>query len=203
MIDQETSISFNIKLFRQGDEQEFRRVFDLYYNLFYLFAYNMIKTQAEAKDIATDGFIKLWKSCSKFKSLMNIKAFLFVVTKNACLDHLRQIKKHDKACKEIWYLSENERQVESHVENEMIDAEMFDHLHQEIESLPERCKEVFKLLFYEGLSTGEIAAQLNMNLQTVLNQKTRAVNKLKSTMITQFLLRKAGIFVMMGIILSI
>ena len=62
----------------------------------------------------------------------------------------------------------------------MTQSRLFELLLDEIELLPPGCKEVFKLSYLEEKSTRQIAEKLKIATQTVLNQKTRARNRLKA-----------------------
>lgn len=169
----------NIQSFREGDHQEFRNVFNLFYDRMFLFAQNLIKKQAEAKDIATESFIKLWKLHQNFETQENIKAFLYVTTRNACLDHFRSLQLERMAQKELRHSPDSDKGIE----NAILDAEIFTELVLQIEDLPSRCKAVSKAIYFENLGTAEIAAKLGMTPQNVLNQKARAVQKLRSGLI--------------------
>ncbi len=176
---------FSIDLFCKGDMQEYNYVFELYYDTMYLFAYNMIRTQGEAKDIATESFIKLWKLHSNFENLGNIKAFLYVTTRNACIDYLRFLQKQRAAQREIFYLLDKDK--EETPKNEMIDAEVFKKLSQQIEALPPKCKEVFKLIYFHNFSTAQIAKKMAITQRNVLNQKARGIQLLQSALFSRTL----------------
>lgn len=186
-----SSDNFAIDQFRRGEKHAFNDAFNRYYDSMYLFANNLIRAEQEAKDIATESFIKLWKLHPNFESLANIKAFLFVTTRNACLDYLRSLQKQRIAQKEIYYLLDKEHRID----NEQIDAEVFAHLMRKIEDLPHRCKEVFKLFYFHHLRTSDIATQLNMNPQTVLNQKTRAIHILRSALFKKTVMQAVSLLI--------
>ena len=84
---------FSIDRFRAGSLDDFQCVYELYYDTMYVFAYNLIHNEAEAQDMTTETFIKLWRLHANFESLNNIKAFLYVTNRNACLDALRFLQK--------------------------------------------------------------------------------------------------------------
>lgn len=77
------------------------------------------------------------------------------------------------------YLSGDETQQEDVLAGEMIRVEVLSEILREIERLPKKCREIFKLIFIEGLSTEEIARQMGIAPQTVRTQKARAIQLLK------------------------
>lgn len=60
----------------------------------------------------------------------------------------------------------------------MITAEMVTKIHKAIQSLPPKCKMIFKLIKEEGLKYKEVAALLNLSVKTVENQMTLALKKI-------------------------
>ncbi|RYE48364.1 MAG: sigma-70 family RNA polymerase sigma factor, partial [Sphingobacteriales bacterium] len=79
---------------------------------------------------------------------------------------------------------------------EIIDTEIVDILAREIESLPEKCREVFKLIYLGGKSTEQIAAELSLNVQTVRNHKTRAVELLRAQFLKKGLSASLQLFLL-------
>jgi RNA polymerase sigma-70 factor (ECF subfamily) len=176
---------FSIDRFRQGSRVDFRCVYESYYDAMYTFAYNLIRNEAEAQDITTDTFVKLWRLHANFESINNIKAFLYVTNRNACLDALRFLQKQRTVHKEVLYLIGQEG---GDIKNEMIDAEVFSELNQKIESLPDKCRKIFKLIYFNNLSTSEVAEEMGISNQNVLNQKARAIHLLRSGLLHKALL---------------
>jgi RNA polymerase sigma-70 factor (ECF subfamily) len=162
--------------FKTGDESALKDVFDRYGGSLFFFAKNIIDNKEEAEDIVAESFIKLWRQRETFVEQRNIKAYLYVITRNACLNHLKHIKRKNSSHKELMYL-ENEGHEE--VMNRVIHAELMKIVQDEIEKLPELAKKIFKLTFVEGLKPDEIALQLSMPTQNVRNNKSRALEILR------------------------
>ena len=165
--------------FRQGSPEAVKYIYNKYFADLYVFAFKMTGDRHEAEDIAVTSFMKLWQLRERFETPANIKAFLYVTARNACLDHLRAYKRHLQSHLEIDYLKlhENNTRVDEHTHGQLLNE-----LRQAIENLPQQCKLIFKLLFFEGHSTAAIAEQLGISPQTVLNQKTRALQLLRNAL---------------------
>ena len=65
------------------------------------------------------------------------------------------------------------------IQNELIEIEMLQKVYEAVESLPPKCREVFKMLYVEGLSYKDVSARLDLSVQTVRNHKSYAVNLLR------------------------
>ena len=62
----------------------------------------------------------------------------------------------------------------------LISEEAVGEIDQAINSLPAKCKEIFILAKLDGYSYQEIAKKLNISMNTVNKQITRAMNKLRN-----------------------
>lgn len=162
--------------FRNGNEKAIRKLYVLYYRPLCYFNQKLINYSQEAEDISTETFLKLLQKKEDFDSLSDIKGFLFTASKNACYDFLRKEKRHNKSHKEIGFLLPME---EHFGEQEMITAKVLQTIYAEMENLPNQCRQVFRSIFIEGKSTADIAAEMKISPQTVLNQKTKALQKIK------------------------
>jgi RNA polymerase sigma-70 factor (ECF subfamily) len=128
-----------------------RPAFAVAYNQYYLFIYHYTKKFVDdnqlAEDITADSFVKLWRHAETVSDVQNVKAFLRTTARNACLDHLKSQRNHQEKEKEILYLSEQDTRNEFDIAE--IKAEVLQYVYAEIEKLPEKCREVFKLSYLE------------------------------------------------------
>lgn len=166
-----------VKLFVAGNEVALDYYFKLHYHPLRYFACSIIHEPMEAEDIVAGCFSKLWEKRSDFSNSENIKGFLYVSCRNYCFQFLRNLKRRNVA-QQLYF--EQLEQSERNVLNEIIEAELLNLLEKEIILLPGRCSEVFRLLYFEGKNTVEIALQLDLSVQTIRNHKTRALELLKT-----------------------
>jgi RNA polymerase sigma-70 factor (ECF subfamily) len=60
----------------------------------------------------------------------------------------------------------------------MITAEMQKRIRSAIQTLPPKCRLIFKLIREDGLKYKEVAELLNLSLKTIENQMTIAIKKI-------------------------
>jgi len=166
-----------IAAFRKGDQDAFATFFHYHYRSLCFFAGQLIRDTPEAEDIVKDAYIKLWNRHEDFESAQNIKAFLFITTRNACLNFLRHAQVKEAFSKEFAYL--DEQQGPEMVLNQLIRTEMVHHIYKKIEELPGKRKEVFKLAYIDGLKNDEIAEILKISTHTVKEHKCKALQLLR------------------------
>ena len=163
--------------FKKGDPQAFSYFFHLHYRPLCYFAAQLVNSQQEGEDIVKDTYVKLWQKRTDFETPQNIKAFLYITTRNACLNFLRHLQVRESSRKELIYLEEEKG--EELVLNQMIRAELMQEIYSEIEKLPERRREVFKMAYLDGMKNEEIADQMNISIHTVKEHKGKALYSLR------------------------
>jgi RNA polymerase sigma-70 factor (family 1) len=156
------------KSFSQGDEQAFKQVFNRLYKPLCYFACKIIDDVPAAEDITAESFFYLYTHRHKFTTLGAIKAFLFVANRNACMNYLKAKKRHRASHKEILYLAEDAEEMAPGLQD------MHKIIERHLDKLPPQCKEVFKMSFYKQMKTSEIAGELCLATQTVINHRLLA-----------------------------
>jgi RNA polymerase sigma-70 factor (ECF subfamily) len=164
--------------FQQGSKDAFAEVYNAHYSRLYAFIKKLVEDKEEAQDITTETFVKLWKLHANFNTAENIKAFLYITARNACMDFLRYRQRQMTNKQEFNYVQlQQEGTVSS--SNDEIKTLVLQYIHNEIENLPTQCKRIFKMAWLEGRKNAEIASAMNLTEQTIRNQKARAVKILR------------------------
>jgi RNA polymerase sigma-70 factor (ECF subfamily) len=161
------------------DETAYKALFEQYMPALKRFAFSIIRSNIQAEDIASGVMIQLWRNRSSISSIQDIKTYLFIATRNACINHL----KRDKGRK---HRSLDDIDVEISIEiadpeKLLISGEMKKKMEQAIRDLPARCKMVFKLVKEEGLSYKEVADILGISVKTVDAQLVTALRKITAS----------------------
>lgn len=167
-----------IAAFNQGDTTVFTKVFRALYPAIFHFANKLLKDSDQAEDIASETFVKVWNKRAELVSFDNIKAFAYIVARNAAFNHLQSVTRKGESHKEIFYLSKDAD--EQLLDFEMINADVIAELHNEIEFLPPQCGIVFKKMYFERKSSDEVAKEMGITRKTVLNQKLKAISLLRA-----------------------
>lgn len=168
---------------KEGDSNAFESVFRFWYEPLVHFAEEYISDLESARNIVQNIFMKLWEKHALVDPDSNLKSYLYMATRNACLSHLRHIKVEnsyfEKAIKNNEDLQLNYEALEE-LKMEQIDFSNLEKLIQDtIDSLPERCREVFLMSRYEEMKNKEIAEKLNISIKAVEANITRAITKLR------------------------
>ena len=162
--------------FKAGDTAALKIFYNLHYKALWYFADRLLDNAEQAEDIVAETFIKLWNRRHQFQQLENIRPFLFVVTRNACITHLKQLKRREFSHKEISYLSPTS---EEDAGTEQIRAELVQEALLQAETMPPQMKKIFSLFYVEGKSLSEIAGDLDVSINTVRSQKVNALKRIR------------------------
>jgi RNA polymerase sigma-70 factor (family 1) len=165
------------KRLKQQKIPEFEKVFHLFNPALCFFARRLVNDQAIAQDIVTDVFVKLWQKQADFKTVYAVKAFLYISTRNACLNHNQQVQYQTRIRETIRQQSND---IDTDAMNEVIHTEVLRQVYTIVNELPEKCKEVMLLSYNKGLDCHEIARRMRLSVHTVRNQKNRGVHLVKN-----------------------
>jgi RNA polymerase sigma-70 factor (ECF subfamily) len=165
------------KRLKQQKIPEFEKVFHLFNPALCFFARRLVNDGAIAQDIVTEVFVKFWQKQTDFKTVYSAKAFLYISTRNACLNHNQQVQYQTRIREKIRQQSND---IETGIMNEVIHAEVLQQVYTIVNELPEKCKEVMLLSYTKGLDCHEIARQMRLSVHTVRNQKSRGVHLIRN-----------------------
>lgn len=174
----------NQKMNRDSQKIAFQVLFGRNYRQLCYFAMRILQNQEDAEDVVMDVFLKFYQSNAIDKNIVDSAAFLFKSVKNAALDQLKRQNKTPQLSEDIEY---NLFNSDTMLEGEEMYARLLNEVYFHIENLPAQCRTIFKLIFFEGKSTKDIAKQLGLSVQSVRNQKARAIQLLKLKIGTQTL----------------
>ena len=141
-----------------------------YADMVYRIAYRYVKNSIDADDVFSEVFLAYFKKVRVFDSEDHRKAWLIKVTINCAKDLLGQ-------------RLQLQQSIEETVADKTVrDADTYMDLHDAIDHLCPKYREVIKLYYLDDLSVREIAQILNKNENTVKTQLARAREILKSVL---------------------
>lgn len=164
----------------EGSASAFEYLYNKYYTTVFLLVSRYIRSEEDAKDIRSRCFMKLWelRGKLKFETMAALYSWIRTTITNSCIDYLRSASIHKEKEGDV---SANYLQVNSVEIYEASDKEaiVIERLWKQIEQLPPKCKEVFKMRCLNELKFREIAAILHADLSTVKKRYARAIVILK------------------------
>jgi len=165
------------RLVASGDEAAFTQLYLHYGKKLIQFAVSLIRSREIAEELVEDVFVKLWSNRERIREIDNLTVYLYVSVKNKSLNALSS-KANELIAAPFDYLDTVMDKFAPDPYNLMITVEMMTRMREAIESLPPRCKLIFKLVREDGLKYKEVAEILNISVNTIDVQMAIAVKKI-------------------------
>ena len=172
----EDSVLF--QLIKQRDKNAFTQIYNKYHRYLYILAFRFLKNDEMAEDAVQYVFVKLWINTRDINVEVNLKNYLYTMTKNYILNQIR-----DK--KEIISINYEYAQKEIEDENGDIqkmfeETQLSDLLYKGIDSLPHQKKEICKKKIQENKSNQEIADEMGLSVHTVKSHYQESIKLLRT-----------------------
>ena len=160
-----------------SDESALIGLYQTCYKRLFHFAKSIVRTHELAEEAVEDVFIKLWCRRNSISEIQDLNVYLYTAVKNASLNILSQKAKDLVAAPFDFLNIELEDELISPADI-LITSEMMRKMQEAIDTLPPRCKIIFKLIREDGLRYKEVAEILNISINTIDAQMAIAVKKL-------------------------
>lgn len=165
-----------VELAQKGDRDAFRQLVERYQRRVYSICYGMLKNADDSMDVSQEVFVKVYRYLEKFNFQSSFYTWLYRITVNMCIDHIRKnqrvkkVKYDDGISREDGdehtlpsTLGLNPDKVYGRKE---LRAKMLEAL----DSLGEKHRTILILREVDGLSYEEIADVLNISKGTVMSR---------------------------------
>ena len=171
-----------LALVAKGEERAFTELFDAYYRQLGEYVYKLTESIEVTEEIVQDVFIKIWLKREALPELDNFSYYLFILSKNQTLNHLRK-KANDKV-RQLEWLKQFEEEAYMPDDTPVIE-EYRSLIDGAIEKLPPQQKKVYKMSREERLKHEEIAKILNISPETVKKHIKLALRFIKNDLSSQ------------------
>lgn len=165
-----------VKAVAKGDIKAFNQLFEEFYSPLFYYSFHLVQDKEEAKDIVLTALYKGWERKEQFRQYQHIKSFLYLVVRNAGLNFLKKEQNEAIRMQDLLQTAALHTQEDDYLATE---AEVLKKVFKAIDSLPNKCREVFKLTYLENKSVQEISALLQITPSNVSAQRHRALSLLR------------------------
>ena len=158
------------------DEQAFAELYNRYRKKVYTYSLKILKYPDRAEDVVHEVFLMLWKH-DNLESILNIDAYLRVVTRNQTFKLLRRQELELKSNRNMFIAW---KEVHNETEQEILLHDTNAQLVKGVSQLPPQQKKVYQLCREEGLKYEEVAEQLSISRLTVKTHMQHALRFLRA-----------------------
>lgn len=151
-------------LVKKRDKEAFNTLYYKYHAYLYAVALRYLKDEDMAADTVQHVFIKLWETTKALNIDINVKNYLYTMTKNHILNQIRD----NKETVSLNYINaQQEIKDKSDIVQLMEEQQTIDVLHKGINSLPPQKRRVCQLKLEEGVTNQKIADEMGISVHTV------------------------------------
>jgi RNA polymerase sigma factor (sigma-70 family) len=158
-----------VAAFRQGSEEAFRVIHDRYRARLFAYTRQMLGgSRSDAEDALQDVFLRAYNALRMDERPVVLKAWLYRVAHNRCIDHLRR---PTPAASEVFEMSRTP------TPDPLAEAERREDLRRliaDVQRLPEQQRSALLMREMEGLSYADLAAALDTSIPAVKSLLVRA-----------------------------
>ena len=162
-------------------QREFEVIFKSYYAPVKSFLRKLVKSEADAEDIAQDVFSQLWVKPEVWQGNAQIDRYIYRMAKYQALNFLRDMARNcdnglvDADISQLEKISDSLSAVDPIIHEE---ANLL--LRMALDKMPSKRREIFSMSRLEGMSHKEIASKSGLSIRTVESHIYAALASLKA-----------------------
>ena len=150
-----------------GVKKTFEDVFNELYKPLCYYSNSILGDKILSEDVVQSVFLKIWEQKENLEEINNFKSYVYRSVRNTSIDRLRKEKTRTTI--------QNEIIQNDNVELRIIEEEVSVELKKIVKLLPKKSRKVFLLSVLHKWSYMQIAKELNITINTVKSQRTRAL----------------------------
>jgi RNA polymerase sigma-70 factor (family 1) len=158
-----------------GDKRAFTKLFDRYYKPLSSYVQRITESSIVTEDIIQEVFIKIWVNRDGLVKINSISNYIFILSKNETLNHLRKIAKYTVRFQALDNGIDYSDSIES--TDEIDEFSLL--INKALEQLPPQQRKIYQLSKIDKLKHDEIAKQLNLSVETIKKHSSLAMKNIK------------------------
>ena len=164
----------------QRDRESFMRIYDFYAPRLHRYLGTLGAAESVIEELVQEALLKLWRKAHLFDPVRaNLSTWLFRVTRNLYIDHVRREPCWLPEDDGVRRLDQDETRRADHRPELFAEQDL---VRRAMAELPALQAKLIRMSFLESRSHSEIAHDLDMPLGTVKSTLRRALNKLQTRM---------------------
>lgn len=162
-----------VKLLKRNPDEGLDRVISIYGRGVHTICISMLGgfSKEEIEEAESDVYIRVWKSIGRLREYESLKAYIYAVARNNCLDILRK--------KRVATVEIEEYMHPVYVDDSVLQAETSRILHEIIDELGPPDSRVFICRYFMMMKVKDIAKLLDIDVRRAENILARGRKKLR------------------------
>lgn len=161
----------------RNDQVAFAQLYRIFFPGLLTFANSIVRNKSLSEDIVANVFVKIWDNRETLPTIKNLSHYLYVAVKHAAINSIYREKSFF-----FEEIDEDNLLTFHSNHNGVISKENLEKITAAINSLPSKCRLIFRLIKEEGLKYSEVAKLLELSESTIENQITIALRKISEVL---------------------
>lgn len=169
------------KALNNGDQKAYAELLQRYRESVYFMMLKMVSNKDDAEDLTIEAFGRAFKRLHQYTSNYAFSTWLFKIASNNAIDFLRKKKQGDTLSLDSKFKNEEGEEMSQNIKSGVLDPEenfikkqKIDMLHEVVDKLKPKYKELVEMFYYQEMSHEEISQKLDLPIGTIKAQLFRA-----------------------------
>ena len=163
---------------KQGNLKAYETIFKMHYAGLTRYATSIVRDFTIGEEISQEVLMYIWEKRGQINLTGALKSYLFSSVKNKCINYIKNELPKLQSTTDLSQISAMGSTPMSSDDSGLMKKK----IQYAIDQLPDKCKNIFVLSRYGGLTYAEIAEDLEISVKTVENQMSIALKKLKEAL---------------------
>lgn len=160
---------------REGNDESFREIFHAYYEGLCQYAFTLLKDMDDAEDVVQSMFMKIWEKRQTLIITHTIKSYLYKAVYHQCVNQF------DHRAVRVKFQAHTTAQNARDVQHpDVFPNELEERIVAAVNTLPKQCRTIFMMSRYQEMKYAEIAKVLDISVNTIENQISKALKILRT-----------------------
>lgn len=161
---------------KKGSLKAFDAIYDMYVKRLYVYCLQYTKSEEDAEEIVQDVFVRLWINRENIRQVETLRSLLFIMSKHHLINAYRT-RINSPVYEDYVKYQDN---ISAEVQGHPLEYEEFvKQLKTALYKLPVTQRQVIEMSKLKQLTNKEIALELELSEQTVKNQLSLGLKKLR------------------------
>ncbi|HWY37889.1 MAG TPA: sigma-70 family RNA polymerase sigma factor [Bacteroidia bacterium] len=165
----------------QSDQKAFAELMKRYWEPVFFMLNRMVNNKDDAEDLTIEAFGKAFKNLQQYSPQFAFSTWLFKIASNNAIDYLRKKKMENLTSLDKPVGKDSNEDLSQQIkgsgltpEENYIKKQGVDRVHEIIDKLKPRYKEIVEMFYLEELSVEEISQRLDLPVATIKTRLFRA-----------------------------
>lgn len=168
---------------RENKSIVFDSIFRRTYSRLYFYALSLLSDESDADDVVEEVFAGLWRRMDEIDLEDNIEGFLYRAVYTRSINVLKRRNVDAGRLSAIEDINNMRMEYYSGINDDplhrMENVELRRKIEDTINMLPEKCRQVFRMSYLNGMHNSDIAEELQLSVRTVEAHMYRALRFLR------------------------